>query len=197
MKKIRVALKINPYTIYIKRGIFKELPRYITQLKLAKRMPLIITTDKIYKIYGQNLKKVFSRRPHKILCLPDGERAKSQQCLFRIVEKALNLDKKKRVLIICFGGGVIGDVGSFAASIYKRGIPYLQVPTTYLAQIDASIGGKTAINLKQAKNMVGSFYQPRGVFIDPLFLKTLKNSQITEGLSESIKYGIIKDKKLF
>ncbi|RLC33488.1 MAG: 3-dehydroquinate synthase, partial [Candidatus Nealsonbacteria bacterium] len=99
--------------------------------------------------------------------------------------------------IACLGGGTIGDLGGFAASIYKRGIPYIQIPTTLLAQIDSSIGGKTAIDLNIAKNILGSFYQPKAVFIDPIFLKTLPLPEIKQGLAEIIKYGVIKNKDFF
>jgi len=118
--------------------------------------------------------------------------------LLKVVEEIVKADGwGKRLFLICLGGGTVGDLGGFAASIYKRGIPYVQIPTTLLSQIDSSIGGKTAIDLNEAKNILGTFYQPRAVFIDPAFLTTLPASEIKQGLAEAIKYGAIKDKRLF
>ena len=106
-------------------------------------------------------------------------------------------DVDKNIFIIALGGGVVGDLAGFVAAIYKRGVPYIQVPTTLLAQIDSSIGGKTAIDLETGKNLVGAFYQPRLVFVDTQVLKTLDKRQIRNGLAEAIKYGIISDPQLF
>jgi len=106
-------------------------------------------------------------------------------------------DKKRRLFVIAFGGGVIGDLSGFVASIYKRGIPYVQVPTTLLAQVDSAIGGKTAVDLTEGKNLVGAIYQPRLVFSDCKFLSTLGPRQMRSGLAEVIKYAIIRDKPLF
>jgi 3-dehydroquinate synthase len=114
-----------------------------------------------------------------------------------IIKDIARYDKKKQIFVIAFGGGVIGDLAGFVASIYKRGIPYIQIPTTLLAQVDSSIGGKTAVDLTEGKNLVGAFYQPRLVFIDIKVLKTLGLRQVRAGLAEIIKYGIIKDRKLF
>jgi 3-dehydroquinate synthase len=106
-------------------------------------------------------------------------------------------DKKRRTFIVAFGGGVIGDLAGFIASIYKRGVPYIQVPTTLLAQVDSSIGGKTAVDLSEGKNLLGAFYQPRLVLSDTGFLKSLDAGQLKSGLAEVIKYGIIKDASFF
>jgi len=110
----------------------------------------------------------------------------------------LKADKlNRKIFVICLGGGTVGDVGGFAASIYKRGVPYIQIPTTLLSVIDASIGGKTAIDLAEAKNILGTFYQPRAVFIDPNFLNTLEEKQIIDGIAEAIKYAVIKNEAFF
>ncbi|MBF0512414.1 MAG: 3-dehydroquinate synthase, partial [Candidatus Omnitrophica bacterium] len=117
--------------------------------------------------------------------------------VMRLLRQISLYDVNKKIFIIALGGGVIGDLAGFAAAIYKRGVPYIQVPTTLLAQIDSSIGGKTAIDLETGKNLVGAFYQPRLVVSDTKVLKTLSERQIKNGLAEAIKYGIIGDAQLF
>ena len=129
--------------------------------------------------------------------VPDSEKSKSIATASSLIQDIVGYDKKKRIFIVALGGGVIGDLAGFIASIYKRGIPYIQVPTTLLAQVDSSIGGKTAIDLIQGKNLVGAFYQPRLVFSDVELLKTLPLRQLKSGLAEVIKYGVIKDPLLF
>ncbi|OQX80908.1 MAG: 3-dehydroquinate synthase [Candidatus Omnitrophica bacterium 4484_70.1] len=197
MEIIKVNLVEASYKIYIEKNLMKKIPSYIKETN-AGNFSIILTTIKIYSLYKKYIKQTFKSLPHKVIPLVDGERAKSKECFFRVIEKIMKIDDiKRRIYIISLGGGVIGDLGGFVASLYKRGIPYFQIPTTFLAQIDASIGGKTAINLKKAKNIIGTFHQPKAVFIDPLFLTTLTSKQIKEGLAEVIKYSVIKDEKLF
>jgi 3-dehydroquinate synthase len=129
--------------------------------------------------------------------VPDTEKSKSFYQCSQLIKKFAFLDRGKGIFIIAFGGGVIGDLAGFAASVYKRGVPYIQIPTTFLAQVDSSIGGKVAIDLPCGKNLVGSFYQPRLVLSDINFLHSLKKIQIRQALAEVIKYAIIADSKLF
>ena len=129
--------------------------------------------------------------------MPEGETSKSAAHALRLIEQIAAYDVDKKIFIIALGGGVIGDLTGFVAAIYKRGVPYIQVPTTFLAQIDSAIGGKTAIDLKYGKNLVGAFYQPKLVFSDTKVLKTLTRRQIQNGLAEAIKYGVIYDAALF
>jgi 3-dehydroquinate synthase len=197
MIKIEVKLNNNPYPIIIKRGLKNNLSRYLKKLQLGN-LGFVLTSPKVYKLYTKTIKKNFSGKRFKIIVSADGEKAKSKHWLSKIIKTILELDKQnKKPFIVCLGGGTIGDSGGFAASIYKRGIPCLQIPTTLIGQIDSSIGGKTAIDLPQAKNILGSFYQPKAVLIDPDFLTTLSKKDLREGLAEAIKYGIIKDKSLF
>jgi 3-dehydroquinate synthase len=197
VKIIKVKLKQNPYNIYIDHNIIKKIPLYLKDLKLGN-LGIIITSDKIYSLYKNLIDKTFKKDSFKIVKVIDGERAKSKKYLFEIIEEIVKADTwNKKVYVVCLGGGTIGDLGGFAASIYKRGIPYVQIPTTLLSQIDASIGGKTAIDLVQAKNILGTIYQPKAVFIDPNFLKTLSKNELKEGLAEVIKYGVIKDAPFF
>lgn len=197
MKIINVNLKENPYNIYIACDILVKLPSFIENLKLGN-LGIIITSPQIASLYKSIFRKIFKPPLYKVILTADGEKVKSKEWLFKIIDEILKADNLgKTIFLICLGGGTIGDVGGFIASIYKRGIPYINVPTTLLAQIDAGIGGKTAIDLNQAKNILGTIYQPKAVFIDPHFLKTLPLRNIKEGIAEAIKYGIIKDPDFF
>jgi len=197
MKTISVKLKANPYNIYIAKNLTKKIPAYIKKTNLGN-FAIIITSSKIYSLYKGLINNIFPKSNCKIIKVADGEIAKSQKWLLKVINEIIKSDGlNKRLFIACIGGGVVGDLGGFVASIYKRGIPYIQVPTTLLSQIDSSIGGKTAINIGIAKNVVGSFYQPKAVFIDPNFLETLPKRELRQGLAEAIKYGIIANKDFF
>ena len=197
MKTIKVKLKKNPYNVYIGYDVIGKLPSAIKNLKLGN-LGIVITSPRVKHLYKDLIKKTFKSQGYKVITAADGEKTKSKKWLFKIIDEILKADLlKKKVFIVCLGGGTIGDLGGFIASLYKRGVPYVQVPTTLLAQIDASIGGKTAIDLKQAKNILGTIYQPKAVFIDPRFLKTLPRKNMKEGLAETIKYGVIRDKNFF
>lgn len=197
MEIINIKLKKNPYKLHIGYNSFKKLPLLLKDLKLGN-FGLVITSPKILTAHKKKIKSVLRGKNYKIITVADGEKAKSKKSLSKVIEEIIKVDTlNRKVFIICLGGGTVGDLGGFSASIYKRGIPYIQVPTTLLAQIDSSIGGKTAIDLKEAKNILGSFYQPKAVIIDPDFLSTLPNKEIKQGLAEAIKYGIIKNKDFF
>lgn len=197
MKTIKVKLSDNSYNINIGLNLFKNILYSINRLNIGN-FAVIVTSKSVSSCYKRLIQKSFKGIQNKIIIVPDGENAKTKDCLFKIIDGILKAeDKGRKIFLVCLGGGTVGDVGGFAASIYKRGIPYVQIPTTLLSQIDASIGGKTAIDLREAKNILGSFYQPKAVFIDPVFLRTLAKKELKEGLAEAIKYGIIKDKSLF
>ena len=186
------------YPIIIGHGILGEFPRFIRGLSLGKDT-LIVSHPSIERLYGVRLSAALKKAGYtvKILNVPEGEKSKSAATALRLLKQISAYDVDKKFFIIALGGGVVGDLAGFVASIYKRGVPYIQVPTTLLAQIDSSIGGKTAIDLASGKNMVGAFYQPSLVFADTKALKTLDKRQIRNGLAEAIKYGIIGDAKLF
>jgi 3-dehydroquinate synthase len=198
ISKIRVRLKDNPYTIAIGHGILKEIPKLIRPLGLG-RDALIISHPVIERLYGKQLSVALKKSGHtvKVLNVPEGEKSKSAACALKLLNEISRYDVNKELFIVALGGGVVGDLAGFVAAIYKRGIPYIQVPTTLLAQIDSSIGGKTAIDLETGKNLVGAFYQPRLVVADTQVLKTLSVRQVRNGLAEAIKYGILGDPKLF
>lgn len=197
MKIIKINLKENPYSVYVGYNLIKKLSQYLKVLDLGN-FAVVITSPGIERKYRKLIKRAFGAIPYKVVETADGEQAKSKEWLFKVINEIVKSDSwNKRIFIVCFGGGTIGDAGGFAASIYKRGTPYIQVPTTLLSQIDASVGGKTAINLNEAKNILGAYYQPKAVFIDPAFLNTLGVKEIKEGLAEAIKYAIIKQPEFF
>lgn len=198
MKIITVNLKKRAYNIVIGPAAIKSLGKYLLKLKVG--LDAYVVTNKFIKNkYGRALKQNLNKSGINCIfkCVPDSEKSKSILIAAGIIKDIAHLDKNKKIFIIAFGGGVIGDLAGFVASVYKRGIPYVQIPTTLLAQVDSSIGGKTAVDLEVGKNLVGAFYQPKLVLSDTDFLKSLDKRQLTAGLSEVIKYGLIEDKQLF
>ena len=198
IKVIPVKLKDNGYQIAIGSNILNQLAPALSNLKLGKDA-VIITHAKLTKLYGNALAAHLRKHGYstKFFNIPEGEQSKSATCAMHLLEQIAAYDVQKNIFIVALGGGVIGDLAGFVASIYKRGVPYIQVPTTLLAQIDSSIGGKTGIDLKYGKNLVGAIYQPKLVVADTVVLKTLSRRQIQNGLAEAIKYGVIKDAGLF
>lgn len=198
MKTILLKLKTKSYPIYIERGLILKTGYLLRKLSLGKDA-IIITNKNLMKMFGSKVTKTLRthRLSSKFFTVPDSEKAKSIKYCLDLIDKISKYDKKKQIFLIALGGGVVGDITGFIASIYKRGVPYIQIPTTLLAQIDSSIGGKTAIDLVVAKNLVGAFYQPKAVIVDPGLLKSLSRRQLKSGLAEAIKYAIIKDKYLF
>lgn len=198
MQAIKVSLKDCTYNIIVGFDIINFLGKYLINLGIGNDA-YIITNASIKKMYGKVLKKILKQSGISVIfkIVADTEKSKSIKTVTSIINDIVEYDKLKRIFIIALGGGVVGDLSGFIASIYKRGIPYIQIPTTLLAQVDSSIGGKTGIDLLKGKNLVGTFYQPRLVLSDVKFLKSLDPRQIRSGFAEVIKYGIIKDKQLF
>lgn len=198
MEIVKLNLKRRTYNIIIGSNILGRLGKEICKLKLGDTA-YIITNALIKNKYAGKLTKALKRSGIDVIykTVPDSEQSKSIKISTQVIIDIARYDKKRRIFIIAFGGGVIGDLSGFIASIYKRGIPYIQIPTTLLAQVDSSIGGKTAVDLIEGKNLVGAFYQPRLVLSDVRLLNTLSKRQVLSGLAEVIKYGIIKDRQLF
>ena len=189
MRKIDVKLpeqKEKSYPIYIGQGLLDDVYDLIQKHTAAKRF-LVVTNDTVYSIYGEKLKNEIS----EFIILPDGEIYKNMDMLSRILDKAMEIKLERKDAIIALGGGVIGDMAGFAASIYQRGIDFIQVPTTLLAQVDSSVGGKVAVNHSLGKNMIGCFYQPKVVIADTNTLNTLDDRQFKTGLAEVLKYAFI------
>ncbi|MCM8782464.1 MAG: 3-dehydroquinate synthase [Candidatus Omnitrophica bacterium] len=198
MKVIRVNLEKKGYSIIVGSNILNTLAIYLHKLNIGEYI-FIITTPIIKKIWGEKVFNLLIRGGFDIKFqeIADTEKSKSAQTCLKLLNEIATFSKSRKVFIIAFGGGVVGDVSGFIASVYKRGIPYIQLPTTLVAQVDSAIGGKVAIDLKIGKNLVGSFYQPRLVFSEIEFLTTLSPWGVKNGLSEIIKYGVINDKRLF
>ncbi len=197
MKMLNVIHKNGNYNIYIKKNILEELAQYLKDNFTGKKIA-IVTDYNLYSLYGEMLRKAITENGFitEIAVIKPGEESKSLDTLQEIYKEFLDFNIKRDDLIITFGGGVVGDLGGFAASTYLRGIQYVQIPTSLLAQVDSSIGGKVAVDLPWGKNLVGSFYQPAAVFVDPEFLKTLNKRYLHDGLAEVIKYGCIRDKNI-
>jgi 3-dehydroquinate synthase len=198
VKKVRVSLPNKPYDILIGDGLISRAGAILKRLRLGKSA-VVITNKRLADLYGKKLKDSLNRSGMdcKILLVPDSEKAKSDRVFISILDKIGSYDSNRAPFLIALGGGVVGDLTGFTAAVYKRGIPYVQIPTTLLAQVDSSIGGKTAIDLRAAKNLAGSFYQPRVVISDISTLESLPARQVRSGLAECIKYGVIKDAGLF
>lgn len=198
MSTVHVRLKNNSYPIVIGSGILARLPGVLRSLKIGCDA-VIITDNSVARIYGKKVEVVLKAKGFgvKTFAVPAGEKSKSASVAMELVEKIARYDVNKGIFVIALGGGVVGDLAGFVAAIYKRGVPYIQLPTTLLAQIDSAIGGKVAIDLSVGKNLTGAFYQPRLVFSDVKFLTTLDQRQIKNGLAEAVKYGVIVDRKLF
>jgi 3-dehydroquinate synthase len=198
MKTIKVNLGARSYPVFIGTGILGQAGRLISALAIGTDA-YIITNTFIQKKYGALLLSALRMAgiAGRVKCIADTEKSKSLATAAVVLRDLARFDRKKRVFIIALGGGVVGDLAGFVAAIYKRGIPYIQIPTTLLAQVDSSIGGKTAVDLPEGKNLVGAFYQPRAVIADVALLRSLDKRQLRQGIAEVIKYGLIKDRPLF
>jgi 3-dehydroquinate synthase len=179
-------------------NLTKQLSEYLKKANLGHKYA-IITDSKVEKLYGFALVRFLKNNGIKceMFSFQEGEIAKNLKTIENLASRMIEKGFDRKDAIIALGGGVAGDAAGFLASIYMRGVPFIQIPTTLLAMIDSSIGGKTGVNLLEGKNLIGTFYQPKAVFIDTNFLKTLPKTQIRNGLAEIIKCSIIKDKKLF
>lgn len=196
--KLEVKLPQKIYPILIKKDIIKDICYEINKIYNSKRIT-IITDQNVGKLYVKALVdnlKSYGFDVYTIFIEP-GENSKSIKVLTDVYNQLLDIGITRKALILAFGGGVVGDLAGFAAATFLRGIRYIQIPTSLLAQIDSSIGGKVAVNLPRGKNLIGNFYHPEAVFIDPSLLKTLPRRFLYDGMAEVIKYACIKDIDLF
>lgn len=177
---------LKSYPIYIDKEPVSDLAKKLNALT-SERRRLIVISSKVYKLY----KKDFNFAEEEVFVLKDGEDQKNMKNYLKIIEKAIELGLSRKDTIIAIGGGVVGDLAGFAAATYMRGIGFIQVPTTLLAFVDSSVGGKTGLDLPGAKNYVGAFYQPDKVFINLNFILTLDKKQILSGYGEILKYAFI------
>ncbi|EDK32839.1 3-dehydroquinate synthase [Clostridium kluyveri] len=197
MKAIDINVKEKSYKISIKKGILSSIGERLKTTYQSRNI-VVITDTNVEKFYMETLKNSLleSGFTMKIISIEPGEKSKNLATLERVYEKLCEFQIRRKDIIISLGGGVVGDLSGFAASTYLRGINYIQVPTSLLAQVDSSIGGKVAVDLPWGKNLVGSFYHPDAVFIDPDVLLSLNDKFFSDGMGEVIKYGFIKDKSI-
>ena len=197
MKTLKVALGARSYPIYVGSRL-SALGQYLKTHKFQGNA-FVITNTTVAKLYLGELARGLKKSGFKVFScvISDGEQYKNLETLKKIYSKALDAGIDRSAVAVALGGGVVGDIAGFFASSYMRGIPLIQAPTTLLAMVDASIGGKTGVDLKQGKNLVGAFYQPKVVWMDLGTLRTLPEKQIRNGLAEVIKYGVISDRQLF
>jgi 3-dehydroquinate synthase len=197
MIEINVPLGADSYTISIEADALTSLPALLRQNGAGKKI-VMITDNKVNALYGKDLSKRLIAGGYAVhtFSFPSGERYKSARTLARIYDWMLTHHFSRDVTVVTLGGGVVGDLGGYAAATYMRGVNFIQIPTTLLAQVDSSVGGKVGINHKLGKNVIGAFYQPMTVIIDPHTLRTLPKREITCGLAETVKYGFIADNAL-
>lgn len=197
MRELMVNLGTNSYPIYIENNILDHVLDYISGMYQGKKI-MIISDDNVFPIYGEKIKKnLASKYDCYEHVLAHGEQSKNIDTVKDVYTSLIDANLTRSDLIIALGGGVVGDLGGFVASTYLRGVKYVQIPTTLLAQVDSSVGGKVAVDLPQGKNLVGSFYHPKMVLIDPEVLKTLTDRYFRDGMGEVIKYGCIQSASLF
>ena len=190
-----VNLEDNSYPIFIGEGASLSLENFDGYI--AGKDIAIITNEVVAPLYLNEISDLFSNRNVIEYILPDGEQEKKLKTVHKIIDRLMEAGFGRDATLIALGGGVVGDITGFTASIFMRGINFIQIPTTLLAQVDASVGGKTAVNHKSGKNLIGSFYQPQCVICDSIFLATLEATEISAGLAEIIKYGLIFDSEFF
>lgn len=195
MNTLQVALGDRSYPIYIGEDLLSESDLFNAHIR-GKEV-LIVTNETVAPLYLDSVKTALSAYRVESVILPDGEQYKTLDIMQRIFDRLLEARLSRQVTIIALGGGVIGDMAGFAAACYQRGVPFIQVPTTLLSQVDSSVGGKTAVNHPLGKNMIGAFYQPQCVLADTATLNTLDDRQFASGLAEVIKYGLINDAEFF
>lgn len=195
MIELTVGLEERSYPIYIGEGLLENSALYTPFI--AGKKVMLVTNETVSPLYEQQVRKGLEGFEVDTVMLPDGEQYKDWQTLNLIFTALLEKAHSRKTTIVALGGGVVGDMAGFAAASYQRGVDFIQVPTTLLSQVDSSVGGKTAINHPLGKNMVGAFYQPKAVIIDSLTLQTLPEREVSAGLAEVIKYGLIREPDFF
>jgi len=200
VQKIRVRTKPNGYDVIVGAGLVRHCGKEVRRvLPSAGSRVFVVTSPNVRRHWGDVLEKSLrsARLPYEVLEMHDGEPSKRLQTVEQLSESLVDARADRKSLLVAFGGGVVGDCAGFLAAVFMRGIPVVQIPTTVVAQVYASIGGKTGVNLRGGKNLVGSFHQPSVVLVDPDILATLDDREFRSGLFESLKCGVIRDRNLF
>ena len=200
INKILVPIKNNSYEVTIQAGIMNRIGYKLEEIGIKKnRKILIISNEEIFNLYGKSLLEGLNKNKFlsKTLIIKAGESFKNINTLNEIYDAAFEFGIERGSLMIALGGGIVGDITGLAAATWLRGVDYIQIPTTLLAMVDSSVGGKTAVNHSKGKNLIGAFNQPKAVFIDTDTLKSLPKREFNAGMAEIIKYGVIRDLELF
>lgn len=193
MQTITTIFHDQDYTIYIGSGIMNGIGGYLRENYPGDDF-VIVADEKVFSLHGKRFYSAFlPDQTVRLVILPPGEKNKNTHTLNQLYKDLLRLGTNRRSVIIALGGGVTGDIAGFAAATYMRGVRYIQIPTTLLAMVDSSVGGKTGVDLPEAKNLIGCFYIPNAVLIDPDFLRTLPEREMIAGFAEVLKYGITLD----
>ncbi len=188
---LHVDLGSRSYPIHIGPGLLQQ--KHLLRPHVAGRQVMIVTNETVAPLYLEAVKNTLNGLEVHVTVLPDGEQYKNIATLEIIFDNLMAARCDRGTTVLALGGGVVGDIAGFAAACYQRGVPYIQVPTTLLAQVDSSVGGKTAVNHPRGKNMIGAFYQPQAVIADTDTLSTLADRELRAGIAEVIKYGLIRD----
>ncbi|MBK8945236.1 MAG: 3-dehydroquinate synthase [Ignavibacteriae bacterium] len=198
MKKIKINIPNNEYEVFLGKNIFPQIISFLKDKNFYQDYCLVIDKN-VNKFYSKVIDNAFSSLEKKVkkIIIESAEKNKSFDSVQKIHSELIKNNFGRDSIIIAIGGGIIGDVAGFAASTYMRGIKYVQIPTTLLASVDSSVGGKTGINFESTKNIIGTFYQPKFVLIDTNFFSTLPNDEIICGLGEIVKYAFLIDKKFY
>lgn len=195
--RVDIQIPAHPYAAVIQNGLLKQTGELLAQTIPGLKRVYVVTAAPIRKHWGDELAAVLRGYETTFFEIADGEKQKTIKTIEGLLRKLIKRGADRKSVIIAFGGGVVGDVSGFAASIYMRGIDFVQIPTTLLAQVDASIGGKTGVDLPEGKNLVGTFHHPRIVLIDPSLLSTLSDREYRAGLYEILKCGLIRRPEIF
>lgn len=187
------------YPVFIESSLFDRMDEFVQFLNVDPDQIVVVTQEKLQKLYGIRIDDALNRLtiPHSWIVIPDGEKAKDLNEIAQIYEQLSKANVSRKTLLIAFGGGVVGDVTGYAAATYMRGIPFIQIPTSLLAMVDSSVGGKCGVNFGDRKNLIGSFYTPKGVLIDPQLIMSLPVVEYQCGMAEVIKHAIIGDLDLW
>ena len=198
MRKVRVDLGEKSYDIVIGYGIEQEIKDFVTSAGYSSKA-LLITDTHVGPLYGKKVQELLSETGLTVTMvqIPAGESSKNLTVANEVFTRAIELGLDRKSPIFALGGGVVGDLAGFIAATYMRGVPFIQVPTSLLAQVDSSVGGKVAVNHLLGKNLIGAFYQPQAVFMDLNCMRTLPEREMATGLGEVIKYGVIYDQDFF
>lgn len=195
MSTLTVKLGERSYPIFIQADLLQQENLIAPYLKTNK--VVLVTNDVVEPLYAQSIINSLSGFEVETIVLPDGEQHKNLQSFEAVITRLLEMSAARDTTLVALGGGVVGDLTGFVAASFQRGMPFIQIPTTLLSQVDSSVGGKTAVNHPLGKNMIGAFYQPKAVFIDTRSLATLPKREFSAGMAEVIKYGIIYDATFF